>query len=158
MTLSTKCSNSKRKRFLVLALLATILLSPWLHDHGMLPSIPRTPESMLIGCTDYIANPIWQLHSVYGWGSWFRSYYFTCEFNTSEKVILRDPNSWTKGNGANIDDLLRDANDFLPADLIQAIKNPDSDYWFRDTYPHETTVLFRKRGSDHYSIFSAGAG
>lgn len=167
MTTSKNRSKSKQEKFLTVVMYI-FFLSPawcWLYDHGMLPSFPRSMDGIIIGWfpaalplyTDYIENPIWQLHGVYGWGEWFRSYYFTCEFKTREKVLLKEPGSWTIGTAANIEKLLPHADDFLPPDLIQGIKKSDFEYWFRDTYPHETTVLFHKNGSDHYSLFSAGA-
>lgn len=163
-------SKSKRKNFLTLALCTTILLSPWLYDHGMFPSFPRNPACIIIGWfpvalplyTDYIENPIWQLHGVYGWWAGLRSYDFTCEFSTSEKVLLRNPSSWIKGTSANIPSDIYDEvshNDLqLPPDLVQGIKNSDFEYWYRDKYPSETTVLIHKKGSEHYYLSSMGAG
>ncbi len=133
-----------------------------LYDHGMLPQFPRG-EGFLIGESlpsvftlraDYISNPIWQLHGVRGSGAWFRSFEYSCEFQTAEKVRLKNPNSWTKGNGRNIP---KDAENLLPPDLFQGIKKSGFEYWYRDNYPAETTVLIHKKGSDHYYLFSDGA-
>ncbi|MBS2006383.1 MAG: hypothetical protein JST01_05045 [Cyanobacteria bacterium SZAS TMP-1] len=160
---SGKQFSKKRNKIPLLVLCANILLLPWLYDHGMLPQLPRT-ENFWIGemfpaalplCIDYIANPIWQLHGVQGSGHWFRSFQYSCEFNTSEKVILKKSESWTTGNGVS---LPQNADDLLPPNILQGIKRSQFDYWFIDRYPSETTMLLRKKGSDQYYLFSDGAG
>lgn len=147
-----------------------IITALWLYDHGMLPCIYqgpsyyRKPDDLAINWipvavplyVDYIENPIWQLDGMYGFGFWFRSYYFTCEFNTRERVQLKNPSSWTKGNGTDIEKLLAHSDDFLPPGLIQGLKKSEFEYWFRDRYPYETTVLILVDG--RYYLFSAGAG
>ena len=162
MTPSENRSKSKPKKFLTVAILLS-LAAPVLYDHGMLPSFPRGwfPVALPL-YLDYIENPTWQLHGVYGWGRWFRSYEFICEFNTSEKVLLRNPSSWIKGNSANVpnhvDNEHYDDDLQLPPDLVQGIRSSNFEYWYRENYPAETTVLIHKKGSDHYYLSSMGAG
>jgi hypothetical protein len=152
---------SKQQKSLMLALLVTILLGWWFYDHGMLPNLSPSPlffiPIALPLYLDYMATPIWQLHSVRGSVIGFRTYFITCEFNTGAKVILKDPNSWTKGNGANIDNILSHSDDLLPSDVIQGIRKSEFEFWFRDNYPSETAVFFHKEGSDHYYLFVACA-
>lgn len=147
--------------------MCTVIILPplfyWLYDHGLLPSIPRNPGHILIGgwfptafplYAEYIENPIWQLHGVHGEGFWFRSYLFSCEFDTREKVLLKNRDTWITGNGANVP---QDAEELLPPNLFQAIKNPAYEYWYKDKFPNETTMLIHKKSSERYYLFTMGA-